>query len=213
MHVEEFFLEEFGHSLIKNLIKDPSASLHSSSSMSSFSFVESSQKLLTFSKSPPQAGHSLPTSTSQPSWVLGSFPSTTSWKPTLCWIQRYPAHRTNTFPFSIIHSCKAIMMVIIRFALHNVCSLIFVHAGGLLPGYQLCGWRAAAPHEWRTGLWHAEVLHVWPRYQTPVQTWHGLSAGQYTNLSMDQYSILSQCEWSHFCVMQWKNLLNFFSAR
>lgn len=36
-----------------------------------------------------QAGPSPPTSTSQPSWARGSFPSTTSLKPILCWIQRY----------------------------------------------------------------------------------------------------------------------------
>lgn len=70
----------------------------------------------------------------------------------------------------------------------------FTCTGWLLPGYQLCGWSAAAAHERRTSLWHAEVSDVWPQHQTPVSARHGLSAGEYMGTDKiihKYYNILS----------------------
>lgn len=119
---------------------------------------------------PAQAGPSPPISTSQPSWVQGSSPSTTSSKPTLCWIRRY----------SRPPSCSVLCIKTASWAFLTGLTLFSSRliAGRLLSGNQLRGWNAAAAHERRAGLRHAQVPHVRPRHQAAVQTGHGVAAGE-----------------------------------
>lgn len=94
------------------------------------------------------------------------------------------------FPMPHRGKIRVWRIALLSLALHNL--FLFHRQGGLLSGYQLCSRRAAAAHERGAGLWHVEVPHVRPGHQAAVQTRHGLSAGEPSDISQ-QYPVEQKC--------------------